>query len=250
MKAELINKAILELSGTGKFSLIWESGFSDFVVDWQDDENEAPTKEAVLTRYDELELQKEGLKFVANNSFEIDFEKAFDKYYIFNLSGFATIGSLGDIEQIQYKTNNDELAIVETRENVRSVNGLVKTISQTISVKYYRKDGTYLENVLPTRLLSEYERTELDRKARANTVNKIKTDLIKQLAENTAPEELETARNEVGGMFYSLSAQISAYEQSVISPLIQSLGAYPVNTHVTTDLIASMTGSLDYLLYE
>jgi len=248
----LYGQALYELTNTTEFILRYSGDDEDIIekdkiiIEWTNEEPSVNLNDVYNLYLDHLE----GQLFIANNDYDIDTSIQFNKYFTFNLSPKAQTNEKGDLHIIEYYTNNDELAITEERIYDRSVNDHLKAVDETIIIKYFKKDGTYLENILPKRRLSDYDRDRLDQKARKNTLDLVKKVAVGFLLQNNPVETHEAAIDEAGLMFFNLSAQLSAYEQSVLAPLNYGLNNYQTTEIITTDFIQLIISKINYELYE
>ena len=206
--------------------------------------------------FEEVFLSNQRKQYIANNSTEIDFNLPFNKYYTFNLTGEAILDEKGDVVEIHYmKEGSDIHAICEERSYKRTMTGAIPNeefhIVRDITIKYYKKDGSFTEIILPSQLMNEYERKKIDKKARANVIDKVREETgqfimsfvigkVHQglVAPQDAQNTIYATAAEALTMLESLNDQISAYRDDRQDlPLLTALNNYTRTTLLTEEII-------------
>lgn len=205
--------------------------------------------------FEEVFVSNQRKQYIANDSTEIDFNLPFNKYYTFNLTGKAILDDKGDVIEINYIKEGSELrAISEHRAYKRTMTGTIPNeefhIVRDVTIRYYKKDNTFTEIVLPSQLMNEYERKKIDKKARANVIDKVREETgqfimsyvigkVHQglVAPGNAQNTIYATAAEALTMLESLNDQISAYRDDRQDlPLLTALNNY-TRTELLTDEI-------------
>ena len=206
--------------------------------------------------FEEVFKSNQRAQYIANDDTEIDFNLPFNKYYTFNLTGEAVLNEKGDVVEVHYhKQGTLEAAICEYRSYKRSMTGVIPNeefkIIRDITIKYFKKDGTFTERVLPSQLMNEHERKKIDKKARANVIDKVREETgqfimsyiigkaqLGQIAPGNVPSTVYATAAEALTMLESLNDQISAYRDDRQDlPLLHALEVYERTELLTDDII-------------
>ncbi len=193
---------------------------------------------------------EENKRFIYNNEFEINQKDDFSIWSNFFLNGDAVIDNKGDKSQIIWKNNNGNTAIVEelvyTRYKVGT--GLLAQLflKRDLSVKYYRKNGTFELVVLPTRVYNENERVSADKKSRSNIIERVRKNtgafIYQTNLQNGTPQNITPQLQEALKLFDTLQKQITLYrEEREHLPLVTALQGTSVNDNL-------MQSTLNYII--
>ena len=218
--------------------------------------------------FEEVFISNQRKQYIANDSTEIDFNLPFNKYYTFNLTGEAILDEKGDVVEIHYiKEGSDTHAICEERSYKRTMSGIIPNeefhIVRDITIKYYKKDGSFTEIILPPQLMNEYERKKIDKKARANVIDKVREEtgqfimsyVIGKVHQGLVPpgnaqSTIYATAAEALTMLESLNDQISAYRDDRQDlPLLTALDNYTRTELLTEEIISFIKDHVNIKYY-
>jgi len=281
-----MSEVIYEISKAVYDALKSEYGFE---VAYKDDDGKYRQTKKVIDKFDSLgmlpDLNNYCLKtfkrsfedvfisnqrgqFIANDDTEIDFNLPFNKYYTFCLTGKAVLADNGDVIEVHYmKEGHEKPAICEYRQYIREQYGEIPTdtykVVRIITVRYFKKDGTYVERELLPQTMTDFERKKLDKKARANVIDKVREETgyfiqsyvigkVHQglIAPQDAPGIIYATATEALTMLETLNDQISAYrDDRQTEPLLTALINYPRTELLTDDIFNYIIENINIQYY-
>ncbi|WP_394759315.1 hypothetical protein [Flavobacterium sp.] len=171
------------------------------------------------------ELEKlnndEKLKFIYNNEFEINLKDDFSLWSNFYLIGNAKINTFGDKSNIQWKTPSGEIAIEEKPVYTRYKQGsglLAKLfLKRELEIIFFRKNGTFVTFVTPTKLYNENDRILSDKKSRSNIIEMTRKNTGGYIYQKNmiagTPQNISLELPEALGLFEKLQKQITLYRE-------------------------------------
>lgn len=185
-------------------------------------------------------------KFIYNNDFYVNKNDDFSAWASFFLNPEAEINDRGDKSRIIWKTNDEEIAIIEEPTYIRYKVGeglLAKLfLKRELTVKYFRKNGTFESHILPVRIYNENDRVMADKKSRSSIIELVRkntagfiyqVNMIAQTPEKITPQLLEALK-----LFDSLQKFITLYrEEREHKPLVQALQAVVPNENLSQETI-------------
>lgn len=233
-----------------------------FTISFKSNELEILLTEAVsevtltqlIQNYDE-----EGFKFLYNNEFYVNTKDDFSLWQNFYLKGKAIINAWGDKEKIQWFNSNNELAIEEypiyTRQKLGQ--GLLSELLLTrdLTIRYFRKNGSYQEVILPTKTYNEVERKYADTKSRTNIIEDTRQKtgeyIYMKNMQNGTPQNIETELGAALHLLDSLQPQISVYRSDrEHTPLVIALQNTLPTQNVPQDVLDFIINKVNIDYYE
>ena len=184
----------------------------------------------------------DGKLFIYNNLKEINTKDDFSVWSNFFLDSVANIDLKGDKSKIIWKNSDGLIAIEEELTYTRYKEGvglLAKLfLKRDLSVKYFRKNGTFEAVTLPTRLYNENERISSDKKSRSNIIESVRKNtggfIYQTNITNGTPQNITPQLEEALKLFDTLHKQVTLYrEEREHLPLVTALQNNGVNSNLT-----------------
>lgn len=189
-------------------------------------------------------------EFKYNNSKDLDVTTDFSEWINYYLNGTATIDSKGDKSNIKWKNEADELCVEEFPVYMRTKTGtglLANFIlKRDLTIRFYKKDDTYEEIVLPTKTYSKKDRIEAEIKSRTNIIERCREKVgfyiyQKNMVAGT-PEKIEPELIATTEMLKLFNGELSTYRNDrEIGPLVIALQNFQPITNVPQ-------GVIDYII--
>lgn len=184
--------------------------------------------------------------FIHNSKTFLDPFVDFSEWVNYQLTGFADINSFGDKEKIYWKNELGDLCIEETPIYTRTVEGTgllaIYKLMRSLSIKYYKKDGTFLLVEMPVKHYSNKERIDVDKKSRNNIIERIREKTGQHIYTKNViagtPLLIEPELTSALTLFSTLSKQLQEYrEDRNHEPLVLALTALVPGLPLTQDTI-------------
>lgn len=185
-------------------------------------------------------------EFRYNNSKDLNVTTDFSEWINYYLNGTATIDSKGDKSNIKWRNEAGELCIEEfpvyTRTKIGS--GLLANfiLKRDLTIRFYKKDDTYEDIVLPTKTYSKKDRIEAEIKSRTNIIERCREmvgayiyqkNMLAGTPQNIEPQLIATTE-----MLKLFNGELSTYRNDrEIEPLIIALQNFQPITNVPQDVI-------------
>jgi hypothetical protein len=200
----------------------------------------------------------EDQQYIYNDKFNLDLDKDFSQWINFNLTGFAEINEFGDKSKIYWKKPNGNIAIEETPVYTRWKEGLGllanNFLKRDLKIKFFKKNGSFTEITLPTKIYSNKERIDADKKSRNNVIERCRENTGKYIASQNinlgTPEKIEIQLSEALTMFKNLSSELSVYrEDREHEPLVLALNNYPTSENLPASTINFIINQVNIQYY-